>query len=271
MSNIIKNNSQRVIKVTNIRTNKYTIIYTENCTIDFYLSNKSIRCGENKFIFIDKGTFFSASLRKIDEHKEPYTAIRFNSDKLRTLRQLIVVLYFKDSQKLNYTTISNDKILTIASTNELVFFFKRLSITNDEIITLISSLLFISKLKNRDHIIHSIIASSVCHFSDKVKALIETNLNRKWNVQDIAKFFHLSESTTRKRLAKEKTSIKKIILQTRLNRSIEFIIENNLQISQISSEVGMSSTSYFIKKFKEYFGITPKKLRDYFVTQKNIS
>ncbi|HFO5498184.1 TPA: helix-turn-helix transcriptional regulator, partial [Escherichia coli] len=104
-----------------------------------------------------------------------------------------------------------------------------------------------------------------------VRALIETNLNRKWSVQDMAKFFHLSESATRKRLAKEKTSLKKIILQTRLNSSIELIIENELQISQISSEVGVSSTSYFIKKFKEYFGITPKKLRDYFVTQKNIS
>ncbi|HFS3626293.1 TPA: helix-turn-helix transcriptional regulator, partial [Escherichia coli] len=244
---------------------------TENCTIDFYLSNKSISCGKNQFIFIDKGTFFSASLRKFDKRKEPYTAIRFNSDKLRILRQLIVVLYFKDNQKINYTTISNDKILTIASTNELVFFFKRLSITNDEIITLINSLLFISNFKNRDHIIHSIIASSICHFSDKVRALIETNLNRKWSVQDMAKFFHLSESATRKRLAKEKTSLKKIILQTRLNSSIELIIENELQISQISSEVGVSSTSYFIKKFKEYFGITPKKLRDYFVTQKNIS
>ncbi|HBN1934171.1 TPA: AraC family transcriptional regulator, partial [Escherichia coli] len=43
---------------------------------------------------------------------------------------------------------------------------------------------------------------------------------------------------------------------------------NKLQISQISSEVGVPSASYFIKNFKEYFGVTPKKLKNYFTPRK---
>ncbi|HBN1710737.1 TPA: helix-turn-helix transcriptional regulator, partial [Escherichia coli] len=100
------------------------------------------------------------------------------------------------------------------------------------------------------------------------RALIDTNLKKKWCIQDMVEHFYLSESTIRKRLAKENTSIKKIILQARLNRSIELIIENKLQISQISSEVGVPSASYFIKNFKEYFGVTPKKLKNYFTPRK---
>ncbi len=252
------------MKVANIRTNKYTIIYTDNCTINFYLSNKNISCGINQFIFIDKGVCFSASLRKFDKQKEPYIAIRFNEDKLKILRRLIIDIYFEYHQKLNYTTTSKEKILTIAATNELVLLFRRLSIIDDEKLILIKTLLFIEKFKERDYIIHSIITSSVSHFSDKARALIEINLKKKWYIQDMVEYFHLSESAIRKRLAKENTSIKKIILQARLNRSMELIIENKLQISQISLEVGMSSTSYFIKKFKEHFGVTPKKFKDYF-------
>ncbi|HDY2678837.1 TPA: AraC family transcriptional regulator, partial [Escherichia coli] len=36
------------------------------------------------------------------------------------------------------------------------------------------------------------------------------------------------------------------------------------QICQISKSVGFRSTSYFIKIFKDYFGITPKQLIIYF-------
>ncbi|HFO3740526.1 TPA: AraC family transcriptional regulator [Escherichia coli] len=32
----------------------------------------------------------------------------------------------------------------------------------------------------------------------------------------------------------------------------------------------MSSPSYFIKKFREYFGITPKKFKHYFITYPKI-
>ncbi|HBN2077642.1 TPA: helix-turn-helix transcriptional regulator [Escherichia coli] len=268
MINIIKNNSQREIKVTNVRINKYTIVYTNNCVVDFLSSDGRKKCGSNQFIFIDKGTYFTASLRKIDKHKKPYVAIRFDDDKLKILRRLIVDIYFNGHQKTNYTITSKDKILTITPTDELRLFFRKLSSTNDEKLFLIKVLFFISKFDERNCIVHSIITSSVSHFSDEVRALIDTNLKKKWCIQDMVEYFYLSESTIRKRLAKENTSIKKIILQARLNKSIELIIENKLQISQISSEVGVPSASYFIKNFKEYFGVTPKKLKNYFTPRK---
>ncbi|KYV73640.1 AraC family transcriptional regulator [Escherichia coli] len=270
MINSIKHHSQRKLKIVNIRTSKYIILYTNNCTINFSLSNKKLTCGFNQFIFIDKGTCFSAYLKKNDEHKEPYVAIRFNEDKLQTLRRVIAEIYFKGHQVINQSAISRDKILTLTPTDELILFFKKLATTNDEKLILIKTLLFISKFKDRDYIIRSLLTSSVSHFSDKVRAFIEMNIKRKWCVRDIAKHFHLSESAVRKRLAKENLTISGMALQIRLNRAMDLIIENNLQISQISSEVGMSSPSYFIKKFREYFGITPKKFKHYFITYPKI-
>ncbi|HCB9839801.1 TPA: helix-turn-helix transcriptional regulator [Escherichia coli] len=266
MINIIKHNSQGELKIVNIRTSKYIILYTKNCVIDFFSSNKKITCGINQFIFIDKGTCFSACLQKSNVHEDPYIAIRFNDDKLKTLRRVIAEIYFKGHQEVNHTTISKDKILTIAPTDELVLFFKKLVTTNDEKLILIKTLFFISKFKESEYIIHSLLTSSVSYFSDKVRALIEMNIRRKWCIQDIAKHFHLSESAVRKRLAKENTSINRMAMQIRLNKAMDLITENTLQISQISLEVGISSPSYFIKKFKEHFGVTPKKFKHYFIT-----
>lgn len=53
----------------------------------------------------------------------------------------------------------------------------------------------------------------------------------------------------------------KFLQDKRLDESQKLLIETNKTITEIAMEVGFSTTSHFIKFFKEAMGVTPKKYR----------
>ncbi|MCE9860034.1 helix-turn-helix transcriptional regulator, partial [Raoultella planticola] len=57
----------------------------------------------------------------------------------------------------------------------------------------------------------------------------------------------------------ENINFNQLVLDARMNRAIKLLLKSDKQIGVISSLVGYSSVSYFIKTFKDYYGITPKK------------
>ncbi|GJH96768.1 hypothetical protein ECZC10_46160 [Escherichia coli] len=49
-----------------------------------------------------------------------------------------------------------------------------------------------------------------------------------------------------------------------MNKAIQLLFDNELQVDMIAKKVGFSSVSYFIKTFKKHFGVTPKSFLMYF-------
>lgn len=56
-------------------------------------------------------------------------------------------------------------------------------------------------------------------------------------------------------------SLHKHLIDTRLNIAKNYLLTTSYSIEQISWKCGFSTTSYFIKKFKDSVGMTPKKYR----------
>lgn len=113
-------------------------------------------------------------------------------------------------------------------------------------------------------IIHSLIASAAITFTDKVRSMIEKDTSRKWRINMIADEFNISEISVRKRLESEGMSFNNLLVDVRMNKAMQLLLENEQQIHQISKAVGILSPSYFIKSFKYHFGITPKQFIIYF-------
>lgn len=57
-------------------------------------------------------------------------------------------------------------------------------------------------------------------------------------------------------------SIKEFILDLRLKRSIQLLLESDLTISEIATQTGFSNGSYFSVCFKKYYKISPTKYRE---------
>ena len=61
------------------------------------------------------------------------------------------------------------------------------------------------------------------------------------------------------RLFKEETgqTFNSYLNEYRLNKAAELVANSNKKLSDIASDVGFSSLSYFSKKFKRHFGANP--------------
>jgi AraC-like DNA-binding protein len=53
-------------------------------------------------------------------------------------------------------------------------------------------------------------------------------------------------------------TVNEFIRIVRLKRSIHFLLEGKLNISEIAYETGFNSPSYFTKSFTQHFGVSPK-------------
>lgn len=99
---------------------------------------------------------------------------------------------------------------------------------------------------------------------DKAIALIEENIsNPDFNITVFAsKMFMGRSSLFTKLKALTGQTPKDFVTTVRLKRSLVMLKANpDLSIADIASMVGFNDTSYFIKMFRQHFGLTPKQYR----------
>lgn len=89
--------------------------------------------------------------------------------------------------------------------------------------------------------------------------VINRNLgNELFGVSELADAMHMSRSNLLRKVKKETNlSVSQLISQARLTRAMELLKTTQLNVTEVSQEVGFSSTSYFIKCFREYYGFPP--------------
>ena len=91
-------------------------------------------------------------------------------------------------------------------------------------------------------------------FSTRLTDAVHANLgDEKFGVSELAAQMNMSRSNLLRKVKKETgLSVSQLISQARLKRSMELLRQANLNVSEVSREVGFSSTSYFIKCFREF-------------------
>lgn len=100
---------------------------------------------------------------------------------------------------------------------------------------------------------------------DKLKQVIEyihENLAQPISLQTLAKICFMSPNYFCHYFKQEigKTPIM-FINEYRIEKACEMLSGSDLPVSDISLSVGFDNFSYFIRKFREYKGVTPKKYR----------
>lgn len=97
------------------------------------------------------------------------------------------------------------------------------------------------------------------NFLEKVTEIIEDNIsNEKFGVSELADKVGMSRSNLLRKIQKTtKLSVSLFIRQVRLKHAMEILKQGTLNVSEIAYKVGFSSTSYFIKCFREHYGYPP--------------
>ncbi len=96
-------------------------------------------------------------------------------------------------------------------------------------------------------------------FLQQLTATIEKNIaNELFGVSELAAEMNMSRSNLLRKVKKETTlSVSQLIRQVRLERAMHLLRASSFNVSEVAHQVGFSSTSYFIKCFREQFGYPP--------------
>jgi len=96
-------------------------------------------------------------------------------------------------------------------------------------------------------------------FLNRITEIIEENLSdERFGVSELAREAGMSRSNLLRRIQKlTDLSVSQFIRQVRLKNAMEMLKTESLNVSEVSYRVGFSSTSYFIKCFREHYGYPP--------------
>ena len=96
-------------------------------------------------------------------------------------------------------------------------------------------------------------------FLRKITAIIETHIEDEgFGVSELAGKIGMSRSNLLRKVNKlTGQSVSQFIRQVRLEKAMEYLREDSYNVSEIAFMVGFSSTSYFIKCFREFYGVPP--------------
>ncbi|HAM3275002.1 TPA: helix-turn-helix transcriptional regulator, partial [Escherichia coli] len=248
------------VKINGIKNYHASLLLTHDCEVTFEDKGSSYLIPPKSIAFLEKGLTFSVRLTE-DKEGKCYHLFTISEEIMSKI--LIIFENMNIRKKLtNPSSIRTleDKVYIIESNDYDYTHINEKSLLKEDEMSLICKLAYLlSKIKKRDELYYSMCVSVSKSFSDSVRELVEKNINKKWRVLELAEYFHCSEVTIRKKLEREMLSFNKIILDVRMSVASKLILNTNYNIDTISEAVGISSTSYFIRLFHQYFGVTPKK------------
>lgn len=253
------------IKLNNICVSKFTIIFLWDCRVSVVCNGVKSHFIENDLIFLPKGVKISVFIERCNNSALPlYHLVSLDGRMLTSIKNIICES--DDWMNVNHTndepSIKNKIMSTHANKKIRSIFFKALETKNTQLkILKLSYIILMSN--NKDRIVNALLRSSATLFSDRIRYIIGEQLNKNWRLSNIAEHFNISEITVRKRLESENTTFHDIVLNCRMSKAMELILQGDAHINKIARAVGFSSTSYFIKTFKGFYGVTPKKLSSY--------
>ena len=96
-------------------------------------------------------------------------------------------------------------------------------------------------------------------FLSQLTRVVEENISdENFGVSELAEAINMSRSNLLRRLKKSTgLSVTLFIRQVRLKRAMELLVNSSQNVTEVSYAVGFSSTSYFIKCFREEYGFPP--------------
>lgn len=101
------------------------------------------------------------------------------------------------------------------------------------------------------------------HFIEEVKQIVERNINHpNLKGQFIANELNISRMHLHRQLKMYcKQSASEFILEIRINKAKELLLDANIPILMISKQLGFKDPSYFSKVFKKAIGVTPSNYK----------
>jgi AraC-like DNA-binding protein len=98
-------------------------------------------------------------------------------------------------------------------------------------------------------------------WADRVHRLVGQRPHATWSVDELARAFHVSQSTLQRRLGEEGSTAKQCVREARMASAMALLQSTELQVSEIAGLCGYDSHSRFTASFRQRFGYAPSHMR----------
>lgn len=235
-------------------------VICKDCEVYITIKDKTTTLKKGGMLFVSKGEGYNIRVKSYSSISDSCIFIYLNEKIMMPLVKMIKASY---SEILNNEAIDNTRIFESTKNDpelincllDMVFFEK------DQVIVATLFLAMINKFPDRYKIMKKIISSKNDTTVDKIISIFESSPPEDWNFGYVCQKLFYSSSTLRRRLESEHTSFKKVLLEYRMHKSVELLKNTDDSIYIICDKLGYRYPSYFIKVFKNFYGVTPRFFR----------
>ena len=242
-----------------VRTTMHCMIILLEGSKVIHLENKNINLEAGDICFLTQDNYFMSE--RIAQNLQYKSLIIYFDDKF------IFDLLLK--YKINLNSIKEDSIIKINYVNDNLLKINISLFENYLNKNLDNNLL---KLKIEEILLHSLrinkklfssfIQAITATSQDRIKFILESNIDLIQTINDMCSLTRLSENQLRRYIKKEFNLTPKIWIDTkRLEKATLMLNNTEKTITDISSECGYSTVSWFISQFKKHYNQTPKEFR----------
>ncbi|RBQ41205.1 helix-turn-helix transcriptional regulator [Escherichia coli] len=250
------------LNYSNNRLKNDVFIFIKNKNVMLTINNRQQLCPDkNTLYYIAKGTIITIQSNK----KSAYEIYNFSCSETSIIYRMLTSLAVCPQNNIlsckydNSTYTENSDYLKVDTCDGDLYIFRNLYHNISLLKKTYITLYFLSEHKQSN--LSSFFQKKMnFSFSEKVKKILEEDLSISWRIADVSKVMLCSESTLRKKLLKENYTFNSMLLELRMNAAAIMILTTELHVNNIAKKVGYTGSSYFIKSFKDYYGITPKQL-----------
>ncbi|HHW3955436.1 helix-turn-helix domain-containing protein [Raoultella planticola] len=248
-----------MMRLKNIHLYNYVIVFTNCCDLYLKTTEEEIFIPHKTIAILEKNISFDVRLVR-KGNGTLYQSLDLDEDMLASLRNVVEPFVHISPEELTYKRSFKDKIFKIDSSLASVNIIETLANKDNSKISRTYKLAYlVSKCEDITRFALSLYSTVAITLKERVSNLILKDISKKWKLSDVAEELNMSEISIRKKLDMEESNFNQLLLDARMNKAIKYLIKNTYQINIISNLVGYSSISYFIKTFKEYYGLTPKQ------------
>jgi AraC-like DNA-binding protein len=232
-----------------------SVVLKGTLNIETYYEEERFCVAQSQLVFIPKGRYMISDV--LPENGEFEAVFYFFEEEIingfLADIQPICVSFSNPSLLLNYSEnirIFTESILKVYTEN-----------ANKEVTKLkLLELLYLIYNSSQQYHLIQILLSLNAKKKRNLEELMLENFDKPLSIEDYAFLAGRSISSfNRDFLRKFEMPPKKWIIKKRLEKAIELLTTTNLNIEQISVEVGYENVSYFITLFGKQFGISPKQ------------
>lgn len=221
-------------------------------------SKRTLKTGD--ILFLTQGNYF---MSEVLSHDGIYEALLLYFDDefiMNFLSKYSIELTNTKSQ--NIVSFSSDKLLQSLIDSFELYIGQNLEHQN-AIIKLKTEEIFLHLLSEYREEFYSFLKAIKSSTKDRVKYILEANLDLIESVEDMCKIARVSKSKLRKSL-KNSTGLqpKTWLDNKRLEQASLLLKNSNQTISSIATSCGYNTVSWFGIQFKKAYGITPKAYRE---------